>query len=91
MNDVLWWLRFALIAAAGALLSCAAGVLASWLFTLAFGPLCLVALVYFPARCGIHWMRTRRLRFWPKETPEQLAYREAWWRRKMADLQAKRY
>lgn len=91
MNDFLWWLRFVLIAAAGVPLFLAAGVLASWLFTLAFAPLCLVAVVYYPVRCGIHWMRTGELRFWPKETREQVLYREAWWRRTMADLQAGRY
>ena len=91
MKDVLWWLRFALIAAAGVPLFLAAGVLASWLFTLVFAPLCFVGLFYFPVRCGIHWLRTGKLRFWPEETQEQLLYRELWWRRTLADWEAGRY
>ena len=91
MNDFLWWLRFVLIAAAGGPLFIAAFLLASWLFTLVFAPLCLVGLLYFPVRCGIHWLRTGELRFWPKETPEELLRRELWWRRTLADLEAGRY
>ena len=59
--------------------------------TLVFAPLCFVGLFYFPVRCGIHWLRTGKLRFWPEETQEQLLYRELWWRRTLADWEAGRY